>query len=230
NAIARCSVGTCSDGQEANINDVYPFLLANYEPGDAIYLFGFSRGAYTARSIAGMVRRCGILRRENARQYPEAKALYKSGVKAADPKAQQFRKDFAIEDDTPIQCVGVWDTVGALGIPVHGFNGFNEKKFGFLDTSLSSAVKFAFHALSVDERRGPFKPVIYPSCPPPHPALRATLAPLRGARGSRREPVECPREALAVSMSSALLPARGEKVPEGRMRGGQANPHRPPAV
>src|SRR4051794_26800846 len=132
NVLDKIGGGAFGDGLEANVNDVYRFLIANYEPGDAVYLFGFSRGAYTARSIAGMIRRCGILRRENVRQYPEAKALYRSGVKSADPTAQKFRKDFAIEDDTPIQCVGVWDTVGALGIPVHGFNGFNEKKYGFL--------------------------------------------------------------------------------------------------
>jgi uncharacterized protein (DUF2235 family) len=165
NAFDKFSGGVFGEGLEMNINDVYRFLIANYEPGDAIYLFGFSRGAYTARSIAGMIRRCGILRRENVRQYPDAKALYKSGVKASDPKALQFRKDFAIEDDTRLQCVGVWDTVGALGIPVHGFQNFNEAKFGFLDTALSSAVKFAFHALSVDERRGPFKPTLWDSQP-----------------------------------------------------------------
>lgn len=167
NALDRVQGGAFGDGLEGNINDVYRFLIANYEPGDAICLIGFSRGAYTARSIAGMIRRCGILRRDAVKQYPEAKALYRSGVKASDPAAQQFRKDFAIENDTPIQCIGVWDTVGALGIPLRGFQGFNEEKFRFLDTTLSSAVKFAFHALSVDERRGPFKPTLWDSQPAP---------------------------------------------------------------
>jgi uncharacterized protein (DUF2235 family) len=165
NVLDKIGGGAFGDGLEANINDVYRFLIANYEPGDAIYLFGFSRGAYTARSIGGMIRRCGILTRENVRKYPNAKALYRSGVKSSDPAAVQFRKDFAIEDSTPIHCIGVWDTVGALGIPVHAFDGFNEKKFSFLDTSLSSAVTFAFHALSVDERRGPFKPTLWDSQP-----------------------------------------------------------------
>jgi uncharacterized protein (DUF2235 family) len=165
NVLDKIGGGAFGDGLEANINDVYRFLIANYEPGDAIYLFGFSRGAYTARSIAGMIRRCGIITRENVRKYPDAKALYRSGVNSGDPKAVQFRKDFAIEDSTPVQCIGVWDTVGALGIPVHGFSSFNESKYGFLDTTLSSAVKFAFHALSVDERRGPFKPTLWDSAP-----------------------------------------------------------------
>jgi uncharacterized protein (DUF2235 family) len=165
NALDKFQGGAFGDGLDGNVNDVYRFLIANYEPGDAIYLIGFSRGAYTARSIAGMIRRCGILNRESVRQYPEAKALYRSGVKSSDPAALKFRKDFCIEDDTRIQCIAVWDTVGALGIPVRGFDGFNEQKFGFLDTALSSAVKFAFHALSVDERRGPFKPTLWDSQP-----------------------------------------------------------------
>ena len=165
NALDKIEGGAFGEGLDANVNDVYRFLIANYEPGDAIHLIGFSRGAYTARSIAGMIRRCGILRRECVKQYPEAKALYRSGVKSSDPTAVKFRKDFAIEDDTAIQCVAVWDTVGALGIPVRGFAGFNEEKYGFLDTTLSSAVKFAFHALSVDERRGPFKPTLWVSQP-----------------------------------------------------------------
>src|SRR3954453_9701791 len=91
NLADRVGGGAFGDGLEANINDSYRFLVANYEPGDSIYLFGFSRGAYTARSIAGMIRRCGILQRKFVRQYPEAKALYRSGVKADNPAAAKFR-------------------------------------------------------------------------------------------------------------------------------------------
>ena len=167
NLLDRVGGGAFGEGLEMNINDVYRFLVANYEPGDAIYLIGFSRGAYTARSIAGMIRRCGILRRECVREYPDAKELYKSGVQSNDPRAQQFRKDNCIEDNTPIQCIAVWDTVGSVGIPVHGFEGFNEQKYGFLDTTLSSAVSYAFHGLAVDERRGPFKPTLWVSQPTP---------------------------------------------------------------
>src|SRR5438876_7463074 len=118
NILDKIGGGAFGDGLEANINDVYRFLIANYEPGDAVFLFGFSRGAYTARSIAGMIRRCGILRRENVRQYPEAKALYRKGVVATSDEATTFRKSFAIEDETPVRCIGVWDTVGALGLPI----------------------------------------------------------------------------------------------------------------
>src|SRR5437588_4143574 len=165
NVLDKLEGGAFGEGLDANINDVYRFLVANYEPGDAIYLFGFSRGAFTARSIGGMIRRCGILRRDRVKLYPEAKALYRSGVSADDPRARQFRQANAIEDDTAIQCVGVWDTVGALGIPIGVFKNINAKEFQFHDTALSHAVKFAFHALSVDERRGPFKPTLWDSAP-----------------------------------------------------------------
>jgi uncharacterized protein (DUF2235 family) len=165
NVLDRIQGGATGEGLEANINDAYRFLLANYEPGDAIYIFGFSRGAYTARSIAGMIRRCGILLRENVKKYPQAKDLYRSGVMADDAVAVKFRKDFCIEVDTPIRCVGVWDTVGALGIPLRAFASSNQKKYQFLDTSLSRTVKFAFHALAVDEHRGPFEPTLWNSEP-----------------------------------------------------------------
>ncbi len=163
----RIGGGAFGDGLTANINDTYRFLVANYEPGDSIYLFGFSRGAYTARSIAGMIRRCGILRRDTVRQYPEARALYASGVPADDPVAVKFRTDFAIEPATPIQCVGVWDTVGALGIPLRAFGSANQKKFQFMDTRLRRSVKFAFHALAVDEHRHPFLPTMWDTQPNP---------------------------------------------------------------
>jgi uncharacterized protein (DUF2235 family) len=165
NLADRIGGGAFGDGLENNINDAYRFLVANYLPGDSIFLFGFSRGAYTARSIAGMIRRCGILRRETVRQYPEAKAMYRSGIAATDPVAVKFRTDYAIETDTPIQCVGVWDTVGALGIPLRAFGSANQKKYQFLDTGLSHVVKFAFHALAIDEHREPFLPTLWETKP-----------------------------------------------------------------
>jgi uncharacterized protein (DUF2235 family) len=164
--------GAFGDGLEANINDTYRFLIANYVPGDSIYLFGFSRGAYTARSIAGMIRRCGILRRDAVKMYPDAKTMYRNGVPATDPVAVKFREDNSIEIDTPIQCVGVWDTVGALGVPIGAFDMLNQKRFEFLDTSLSRVVKFAFHALAVDEHRKPFLPTLWDTQPDPAQTLQ----------------------------------------------------------
>jgi uncharacterized protein (DUF2235 family) len=172
NVLDRIGGGALGNGLEANIHDAYRFLIGNYEPGDRIYIFGFSRGAYTARSLAGMIRRCGILRRDRVRQYPAAKDIYRTVRKRDDPKAVQFRQSAAIEDDTPIQCVGVWDTVGALGIPLRAFGSKNKKDFEFLDTSLSSAVRFAFHALAVDEHRAPFQPTLWDSPPAPNQVVQ----------------------------------------------------------
>jgi len=158
--------GAFGDGLEANIHDAYRFLIANYEVGDQLYIFGFSRGAYTARSLAGMVRRCGILRRDKVRQYPKAKEIYRTTRKSTDEAAVTFRQEAAIEADTPIQCVGVWDTVGALGIPIHILGTRSKSDYEFLDTSLSRWVKFAFHALAVDEHRRPFQPTLWAENPP----------------------------------------------------------------
>ena len=165
NVLDRMTGGAFGDGLEANIHDAYRFLIANYEPGDRIYLFGFSRGAFTARSIAGMVRKCGILRRSRVRQYPKAKEQYRRNSLPDDADNVTFRKENAIEPNTSVHCVGVWDTVGALGIPLRGFRSLTQREHQFHDTALSRSVKFAFHALAADERRAPFKPALWDNQP-----------------------------------------------------------------
>jgi uncharacterized protein (DUF2235 family) len=149
----------------------YRFLAETFGPGDQIYLFGFSRGAYTARSLAGLIRNCGILRRENADRVDEAFALYRDRTSQTHPRAlasQIFREMYAHDDDE-IYFIGVWDTVGALGIPTElpGWEWLSERltgweeMWGFHDTRLSSHVKFAYHALAIDETREPFKPTMW---------------------------------------------------------------------
>lgn len=170
NVLDRYVGGALGTGLTENIFDGYRVLIANFEPGDQIYLFGFSRGAFTARSIAGMIRKCGVIRRERIEQYRPALALYRnSAVRPADTEAVAFRKQFALEPDTPIQCVGVFDTVGALGVPI---GGKDREKYAFHDTELSSAVRFAFHALAIDERRGPFEPALWSYAPKPDQTVR----------------------------------------------------------
>jgi uncharacterized protein (DUF2235 family) len=160
----RITGGAFGDGLEANVHDAYRFLLANYEPGDRIYLLGFSRGAFTARSIAGMIRRCGIVARKHITQYTEAKKVYRK-FRADSKEATTFRTEFAIEPHTPIHCVAVWDTVGSLGIPLRGFRFLTHRKYQFLDTSLNPFIRYGFHALAVDEHRGPFKPTLWSTAP-----------------------------------------------------------------
>lgn len=167
NVIDRYSGGAFGDGLADNILDAYRFLVANYEEGDQIFLFGFSRGAYTARSLGGMMRKCGILRREGVRHYREAVNLYRSETRPIDAQAVSFRKANSVVEDIEIQCIGVWDTVGSLGIPLRGLRGLTRRKHQFHDTELSGAVKNAFHALAIDEHRAPFEPTLWDFKPKP---------------------------------------------------------------
>lgn len=167
NALDRISGGAFGEGMEDNIHDAYRFLLANYEAGDQIFLFGFSRGAFTARSVAGMIRKCGILRRGAVRQYLNALALYRGEQRPADPGPTEFRKCHSIlgEETIPIHFMGVWDTVGALGIPLRGLRWLTRRRHQFHDVELSSAVRRAYHALAIDEHRTPFKPTLWSEQP-----------------------------------------------------------------
>jgi uncharacterized protein (DUF2235 family) len=177
NVIDRFSGGAFGEGLEDNIFDAYRFLMANYEPGDDIFLFGFSRGAFTARSIAGMIRKCGILDRIHVEKYIEALKLYhRDDVGPDDTPAKDFRRDFSCcgSEPTPIQCVGVWDTVGALGIPIRGLRGLTRQKYLFHDTELSGSVAFAFHALAIDEHRAPFEPTLWLEKPKPKQLVAQT--------------------------------------------------------
>ena len=170
NVVDRYSGGAFGEGLEDNILDGYRFLVANYEEGDQIFLFGFSRGAYTARSLAGMMRKCGILRRDAVRSYRAAINLYhESDVGPQDPPAVKFRKEHSVvgEQSIEIQCIGVWDTVGSLGIPLRGLRGLTRGKYQFHDTALSGSVKYAFHALAIDEHRAPFEPTLWDFIPKP---------------------------------------------------------------
>ncbi|WP_433918933.1 DUF2235 domain-containing protein [Streptomyces canus] len=153
-------------GLSRNVLDAYRFLIHTYEPGDTLYLFGFSRGAFTARSLAGLVHNCGILRPEQAYRIDEAWALYRSRVdKPTSVAATLFRGAYAYE--TEIRFVGVWDTVGSLGIPVPApsflqplVDRFNHR-WAFHDTTLSKSVNGAFQALAVDEERSAFPPTLW---------------------------------------------------------------------
>lgn len=157
----RLRGGAFGMGLSRNVLDAYRFLVHNYEPGDALYLFGFSRGAFTARSLAGLVRNSGILRPENADRIKEAWTLYRSRTKKPTGAASTlFRRAHAHEPEIHF----VWDTVGALGIPVPGPRWLSplinlvNRRWAFHDTDLSSRVKEAFHALAIDEQRSAFRP------------------------------------------------------------------------
>ena len=159
----RATGGAFGTGISRNIKACYAFLVREFKPGDELFLFGFSRGAYTVRSLAGLVRNCGVLRQSEARRIDEAYELYRDRGDDTHPnsaKAQAFRAAHSVE--TRVKCIGVWDTVGALGVPTRGPVGWiSRRRHGFHDVRLSSSVENAFHALAIDERRGPFEPALW---------------------------------------------------------------------
>lgn len=188
NAVARTldrfAGGALGWGLIENIEDAYRALVFCYEPGDEIFIFGFSRGAYTARSLAGLLRSCGIPPRENVGRIGEAIRRYRSrskDTKPDDPASFAWRRDFAPYTATsqlewnwrqktnPGLCVnltikylGVWDTVGALGVPGYWAAAplFN-KRHQFHDADLSRSVLSARHAVAIDEQRRTFAPALW---------------------------------------------------------------------
>jgi uncharacterized protein (DUF2235 family) len=163
NSVDRLTGGAFGHGIEENIHQAYRFLVANYEPGDEIFLIGFSRGAFTARSLGGMIRKCGILKRKAVGSYARAIELYRNDKHPDEPELQEFRYEKAVCEGsgTPIKMIGVWDTVGSLGIPLRGLRALTRRKHRFHDTELSKLVENAFQALAVDEYRAPFEPTLW---------------------------------------------------------------------
>lgn len=154
--------GTAGLGMMKNIQDGYRFIVQNYNPGDDIFLFGFSRGAYTVRSLAGMLNSCGILKRKNAAQIPDAFKFYKKrSAKPGSPEARAWRAAHSLDPQRGIvDFIGVWDTVGALGVPTRVL-AFVEESDLFFDPILGSNVRAARHAVSIDEKRGDFVPTLW---------------------------------------------------------------------
>ncbi len=190
-------VGTASDetfrggifgkGLVQNIREAYRFLIFNYRPGDQIFVFGFSRGAFTARSFLGFIKSVGILQVNNANQITEAWKLYKKhAIRDGDepPELLQFRAKnspqiciSASEQSwrlnkglcqTPprlltIPYIGVWDTVGTLGFEAvkATFVRTQDKRYNDHDTQLSDLVMAGRHAVALDERRVHFMPTLW---------------------------------------------------------------------
>lgn len=157
--------GAFGVGVSQNIQKAYAWIADHYAPGDELFFFGFSRGAFTARSLVGFIRNCGILRRENASMIPDAYRFYRDRDPNNHPrtkKSQEFRDMYSHGGIPILKCIGVWDTVGSLGVPTTGPVGwYTRRRYGFHDVALSSWVQNAFHALAVDERRKPFAPTLW---------------------------------------------------------------------
>jgi uncharacterized protein (DUF2235 family) len=160
----RIRGGAFGIGLSRNVRHCYECLVDHYVPGDELFFFGFSRGAFTARSLAGLVRNSGILKPEHRNRVKAAYKLYRSrkdGDGPSEAAATAFRTRHS-HPDAQIAFIGVWDTVGALGIPIDGFRPpLLSKRWTFHDTTLSGSVLNAYHAISIDERRGPFAPTLW---------------------------------------------------------------------
>lgn len=154
--------GTMGEGLFQKVQDGYEFLSYVYDPGDQIYLFGFSRGAYTARSLAGMLAAFGVpmknLDNMTVRSVFSAYRERDAGKKA---QLKAGLKSMYEMVDVTVRMLGVWDTVGALGVPGLIFSVFDQQRYGFLDTKLHPCVESACHAVSIDERRASFIPTLW---------------------------------------------------------------------
>ena len=179
--------GIFGAGLMQNLSEAYRFIIFNYAPGDEIHIFGFSRGAYTARSFAGLLSTSGIVSRRHAGRANEAFALYRkreatqSFLEAMLAFRCECSPDLCVSDDedhwrqhkiegyTPgtlprlrVTYLGIWDTVGSLGIPGYiAFANAVNRGFQFHDVSLSAMVDRARHAVAIDERKHDFAPTLW---------------------------------------------------------------------
>lgn len=162
--------GMLGYGLSKNVIQGYKWLIQHYQEGSEIYLFGFSRGAFTARSLAGLIGRCNIaylpqgvnnseLEERVKRLAEEAYDIYRES-KEPDDASRAFVKDKA-HFGVRIKFIGVWDTVGALGVPLVGLNILER----FHDTKLGAHVDNAYHALAVDEHRKDYATALWTANP-----------------------------------------------------------------
>jgi len=156
--------GIAGRGLFKNMRDAYAWILRNHSTDDRLYLAGFSRGAFTVRSLAGLLGLCGIPdgADDPDRVAIEAARIYRNPDKdERKAQAAEFREKHACKAGT-VQFIGVWDTVGALGLPTRGPLGyFFRNRHSFHDVSLGANVRHAFHAVAIHERRAPFEPTLW---------------------------------------------------------------------
>ena len=152
--------GGIGAGLFQKIKDGYSAISAQYQPGDQVYIFGFSRGAYTARSLAGMIAICGLptINQTDSQCLDMAFEAYRNASQRQlllDTLNAAYKMDNA-----KIELLGVWDTVGSLGIPAL-FGSIDVIQYGFLSTTLHDNVVTAVQALSIDEQRQQFQPAVF---------------------------------------------------------------------
>jgi uncharacterized protein (DUF2235 family) len=158
-------------GLDAEVIQAYEWLVDNYSPNDRIFIFGFSRGAFTARSLAGLVSKCGLLQPGAPLSLSQLFERYKRGaVPYTILHLQKMRDaDLKMEDrwlkkysmPVPVWFQGVYDTVGALGVPFGNIPLISRSNYGYLETDLRINDSRAFHAIAIDEHREAFAPTLW---------------------------------------------------------------------
>lgn len=162
NGLSRFIAGATGLGLGANVREAYREVCRQFRDPqkDSIYIFGFSRGAYTARSLAGMIRNCGVITDPSGPRVRKAYRFYRGKHHPGCPTSDRFRTDMGAK--TPdIRFLGVFDTVGSLGIPIGRLGRLGMRWNDFHDVQLSSSVLHACHAVAIDEARKPFRPTLW---------------------------------------------------------------------
>ena len=169
----RLRGGALGEGLDANLRNAYQWLMSRYDDGDTIYLIGFSRGAYTARSLGGLIGRCGLLQPGSPFPVQQLFERYRRGADVPSLLQLQFgevpRAQWTGEDEwlmqysrrVDIDFIGVWDTVGALGIPVGRIRGLSRRSYYFHNTNPSTLYKHMYHAVAVDENRKDYQAALW---------------------------------------------------------------------
>jgi len=158
----------------------YGHLASRYRAGDRIFLMGYSRGAYAARSLAGVIDRVGLLRVEHATERNIVTA-YRHYQSISGSDAAKVFAEAHCHAETPIEMVGVWDTVKALGLRLPILWRWSEAAHAFHSHELGPTIRHGFHALGLDETRHAYDPVLW--CCPPDWTGRVEQVWFRGTHG-----------------------------------------------
>jgi uncharacterized protein (DUF2235 family) len=171
----RISGGMFGVGINEEVISAYEWLVEHYEPEAQLFIFGFSRGAFTARSLAGFISKCGLLKSGSPVSLKQLYERYRKGTaQSVRALGKVVETELSQEDKwireysraIPIWFQGVWDTVGALGVPLPCVPKISRADFAFLETDLRINYTHAYHALAVDEHREAFAPTLWTKTTP----------------------------------------------------------------
>lgn len=165
-------------GLNRQIRRAYGHLASRYRPGDKIYLIGFSRGAYAVRSLAGAIDMVGLLRAEEATERNVRLAWRHYQTPPSPPVLQAFYRAFC-HDSVPIEMVGIFDTVKALGLPI--LWRWRAQDYVFHSDKLGRSILRGYHALALDETRVAYRPILWQTGPETEADVRQVW--FRGAHG-----------------------------------------------